>query len=407
MIDLFAASGLEVIGDHPEVERNYVTQPLDGFLRWARQSVGSWCVIDHSERRIITSPGFIGTFLDLRSGLLSPEIGDIVRRRSLSGERLLNDAAVVWLLANTHGRSVYALAPSTVIADTRLLSGALVATHCEGWAFESYLRPVEDTETGLAAFKKAMLDTASAIDGRKLLHFSGGKDSLVIALALREVGACADTHLAHFDSDSKGTRPEQAIEIGQRFGLPIEVVRQPGGWEFGLEERSGDLRAVMGRNLVAPSWGQPENAHGLSGQNMDSMLSFFLPKPPQSNGKLNVRSSLRGASEHLRHRVWRTSRRIVEGREFSELAALLYPPPEGDGRPLRCRPRRGAQRVQRGRENSPRLRRRAIRREAALLLSLSRLEQHALQRTGGRTLLDLLREQRAVPSLLGGPALDA
>lgn len=97
-----------------------------------RTSVGSWCVIENTERRVITSPEFIGAFRDLGAGLLSPDLGDIVRRRSSSGGRLINDAAVVWLLANTHGRSVSAPAPPTVVADTRLLGGALIAKHSGG-----------------------------------------------------------------------------------------------------------------------------------------------------------------------------------------------------------------------------------------------------------------------------------
>lgn len=110
-----------------------------------------------------------------------------------------------------------------------------------------------------------MLEAASVIDGRTLSQFGGGKDSLVIALALREVGESANTRLVHFDSDPKGTRPEQAIGIGQRFELPVKVVRQQGSWEFGLKELNEDLRAARTRSLVVPMWGQPGCVHGLSG----------------------------------------------------------------------------------------------------------------------------------------------
>ncbi len=322
MIDLAISRGIETIGAADSALEGYRSLPLDQFLDQAAGSVGSWAIFDLERRVAVTSPGFQGVFWDRETRAASLRMDELLQRRRERSLPLLDDAGVIWYLANNANNPTYALPVSTPLAGIQRVAGGLSIDDIDDPAPRSYFLGAHEAADH-RTFEAAMLTTAAALPGRPTLLFSGGRDSLAIALALREARGIEHTHLLHVAGDSKGTRPEHAIAAASEFGLSVEILEPQGGWAFGSSSRAPELEQLLARSLVSASSFRhviPQNDDDplIDGQNMDAMTAFVLKKPQV------------GARSSVFHKIVRS---VGEQRQYNRSLGAEFGPADLAGQP--------------------------------------------------------------------------
>lgn len=96
---------------------------LRQFLSWACSSAGDWVLIDLEGKRLITSPGSTGLYLDVPNFRISRSVGLLVKNRSPQDEYCLNKCALGWYLTKP---SAYSCPISSPFEGIRLIGGGQI-----------------------------------------------------------------------------------------------------------------------------------------------------------------------------------------------------------------------------------------------------------------------------------------
>lgn len=249
---------------------------------------GSWASYNPIAQSLITSVNFTGAYHDT-SGNFSNSVSSLL---SLSGKSatLDHDSTRVFL-SKRNGSPVQPLACKTPFSKVSF------ATSLTNYAYqpEDGLKISRTALNDLSELPEiclldSFLETAALYERQYFkvgVLFSGGKDSLAVALALRSAMGSERVICIYVLTDGieSGGSLEQARLVAKEYGFELEVISNKFGWPSDNPSDVHEILESMKHRIMSPFEYQFSVKMKIdclvTGQNMDSVLSLAIPKPPQ------------------------------------------------------------------------------------------------------------------------------
>jgi hypothetical protein len=276
--------GIPKLTDEASLESELNLDPIN----LGKSIAGSWASYNPVKQSLITSVNFTGAYHDT-SGNFSSSISDLL---GLSGKSAMLDLdSTRVFLSKRNGSPVQPLACKTPFSKVSFAT-----------ALTSYSYQPEDglkiSRTALndlgnlpeISLLDSFLETAALYEkqySKVGVLFSGGKDSLAVALALRSAMGSERVVCIYILTDGieSGGSLEQARLVAKEYGFELEIISSSFGWPSDNPSDVQEILDSMKHRIMSPFEAQFSVKMKLdclvSGQNMDSVLSLAIPKPPQ------------------------------------------------------------------------------------------------------------------------------
>lgn len=283
---------------------------LKGYLASEiRHSVGNYVLAIPTDdgAKIITSPGYCGGYIYSTVGrtVASTTYHGIVNQPGV----MLDEMAICHFLNHAPKSSFNQYPISSLFRDVLRLPPASVTEIRNGEvvSFKSYISPYAKRERP-KSFAQALDETMAAYAGffkRKsitpTLMFSGGVDSLVLYLSLRQMMDSADIRCVVMHHN-KANGPERATPIARHLGMDLEVfnasvMNDDASVAAITDMAEEDIIATASPHLAFLA--KPRGGVVLHGQNMDALanVNMTILQANKEVGLLSAEKLRAGLSE--------------------------------------------------------------------------------------------------------------
>ncbi|WP_133170180.1 hypothetical protein [Kumtagia ephedrae] len=282
--------GVPMHVDQDDLTATYRRQSLDEFLAGeARHAVGNYVMVDVGPRllRIITAPGYCGGYVYCGNGkavastLLVSTLAEI--------PQIEMDGFPLCFFLQIAPKSSFSQLPcSTPFRDVRTLPPASVfefedgeLTSCYSYLLTSgRLPPPKSFAEAIDEVTGRLAHRYQAQGKSTSLMFSGGVDSLVIYLSLREKMDAKDIRVFTMDHRNKTNGPVRAFPAARKLGFEIERVtkqalKEQAAIDTIKEMLSQDIVSIGALHyaLIGRDIGARDILHG---QNMDALANVNM-----------------------------------------------------------------------------------------------------------------------------------
>ncbi|MEQ1950990.1 asparagine synthase-related protein [Mesorhizobium yinganensis] len=303
-----------------KVIQSYVSDSLETFLaHQARHGVGSYCVVDTSKPgrcRIVTSTGYCGGYIRQTDSQVLAGTTLISVLAGADSKIEMDPYGLCLSLSHAPKGSYQQLPFSTPFRDVRRLPPASVVEFENGKLTTCYsylttaalLPPPASFEAAMEELSESLARHYARTKKKPALMLSGGVDSLVIYLSLREKMDPKDIRVFTIETSrehSLANGEYRAFPISQNIGFNVKYIAHD---SLSSTSVNDEIKRMMENDIISskgPHLAFIDNRMGRSdiihGQNMDAMfnvnmllLQGNLEKGYLSKGKMN---SLKKAEE--------------------------------------------------------------------------------------------------------------
>jgi hypothetical protein len=270
-----------------EIESNYCRLSTKDFYEFCLSSNGSWVVIEEGVR-IITSPGFNGAYYHPQLGLFKELSSVFDLNKSIKSNIQINSNIVIADILSKEFGTNGVNTQSEFLGLEKILSAMVYELNEEEVATcKSLLPKYSDIKSD---FSTQLCKANKGLEGELGLMFSGGRDSIAIALGLKKTGSNFSLIYVDQDNIASGGNLTTAIEMAEILDEELIIVDGNRSNYFSSEDSLMKLFFKMETriiNAVAPlnSVNHLGFDHILDGQNMDAMLAMKMPKLRQGSAK--------------------------------------------------------------------------------------------------------------------------
>lgn len=249
---------------------------------------GSWVCHSPREKNLVTSVNFTGAYHD-SSGYFSNSLSNLLSLSAKSTNLDLNATRV--FLSKRNGSPVQPLACKTPFSNINFATSLTSYSYGSNGELKIRRTALNDLSSlSDISLLESFLETAAIYEKQYRnvgVLFSGGKDSLAVALALRSAMGPERVTCIYVLTDGveSGGSLDQAKLVADEYGFQLEIISTSFGWPSDNPSDVQEIIDAMKHRIMSPfeyQFSVKSNIDCLvSGQNMDSVMSLAIPKPPQ------------------------------------------------------------------------------------------------------------------------------
>ncbi|WP_297771205.1 asparagine synthase-related protein [uncultured Roseovarius sp.] len=271
--------------------RQYTSHSLDEHLaKEGRFSLGNYILLDNGPGfcRIISSPGYCGGYFYAKDGVFVAGTTLVDVLRQIPTRIKMDPFGISFFLSHAPNSNFQQLPFSTMFEDVyRLPPGAVIefdggsiTANYNYMSMASRLTPPRSFESAMHEVSARLGEHYRRLGVDKVgLMFSGGVDSLIIYLGLREYFP-AEKIRCFTVEHSQSNGPSRALPIAERLGFELEVVPETVWNETDvvsntIEMMKKDLTGTRSPHmaLLANNLNDIDLLHG---QNMDALVNIHM-----------------------------------------------------------------------------------------------------------------------------------
>lgn len=327
-----AVCGEPMHAPEEELLNRLKTETLEDFLATeARYSIGNYALVQREGNlcRIITSPGYCGGYVYAREGTVSVGTLLVDVLAGVPGEVQMHPFGVSFYLNYAPGSNFNQLPLSTMFWYVKRLAPGSILEFENGQLVRhrSYLM-MEGRRAAPGTFNQAMEEMSAALaryfkrksKTKAALMFSGGVDSLILYLMLREILDPADIRVFTMGYSSTNG-PERALPIAKVLGMNLELVpaliQQSAKGEAALKKMmKQDLITFQAPHLSLIDMDLSDTVV-FHGQNFDALANIHM-EVLQETQELGYYSAPARRLAHTENRVLRQTKAFMGNMQLTD-----------------------------------------------------------------------------------------